>query len=85
MRVAIIGLLLASSSAAAADLSIDDKQALAIENICDIAATNPNIAREVRAQLAAWCVQWQQRIQDAQKAAPSSTATDPPPVGEQKK
>ena len=87
MRV-VLFLILLSSSAFANELSIDDKQQGAIAQICDIAATNPNTTREVRAQLAAWCVAWQQRIQQAaekaEKATPSPTAIDPP-NGEQKK
>jgi hypothetical protein len=73
MRVLVI-LLMLSSSAIAKELTINDQEQTAIQQICDVASTNQNIARDTRAGIAQFCVVWAKKIAEA----PSNIQADPP-------
>ena len=70
----LIILLLLTSIATAKDLSVNDQEQTAIQQICDIASTNQNIARDTRAGIAQFCVVWARKMTEA----PSNSQTDPP-------
>jgi hypothetical protein len=60
------------------DFSVNDQDQQTIQGVCDIAAASPGLNRDIRAQVAAWCVGWERRVQDANKPemppTPSPTA-----------
>ena len=74
----ILILLLLISAASAKDLNITDQEQTAIQQICDIASTNPNISRDIRANVAQFCVVWQKKMTEA----PNNIQADPPPPKE---
>lgn len=67
MRVLIALLLLASGYALAKDFTITDQDQANIQGLCDAAALSPSLTRQVRASVAAWCVEWQKRVEEAAK------------------
>ena len=73
MRVLVI-LLMLSSSAIAKELTINDQEQTAIQQICDVASTNQNIPRDTRAGIAQFCVVWAKKIAEA----PVNSQVDPP-------
>ena len=73
MRVLVI-LLMLSSPAIAKELTINDQEQTAIQQICDVASTNQNIARDTRAGIAQFCVVWARKMTEA----PGNSQADPP-------
>lgn len=71
----LMTLLLLSSPALAKEFSVSDQDQAAIQTVCDMAAASPSLNRDVRAQVAAWCVSWEKRIAEANNPEPS-----PPPA-----
>ena len=63
-------MLLLASPAMAKELTVTDQEQTAIQQICDIASTNQNIARDTRAGIAQFCVVWAKKVTD--------TKVDPP-------
>jgi len=61
MRVLVI-LLLLLSPAMAKELTVNDQEQTAIQQICDVASTNQNIPRDTRAGIAQFCVVWAKKI-----------------------
>jgi hypothetical protein len=73
----VLLVLLAPLSAQAKDFPVSDRDQQAIQGICDIAAIAPTIGRDVRAQIAQWCVLWEQRMKEASapaQGAPSASS-----------
>jgi hypothetical protein len=68
-------LALLVSVAFAKDFPVSDQDQQAIQSICDVAATSPNLPRDARANVASWCVQWEHRVQAANK--PEVKPADP--------
>jgi hypothetical protein len=71
----LIILLLLTSIATAKDLSVNDQEQTAIQQICDVASTNQNIPRDTRAGIAQFCVVWAKKIAEV----PGNSKVDPPP------
>jgi len=71
----LVILLLLTSLAAAKDLSVNDQEQSAIQQICDVASTNQNIPRDTRAGIAQFCVVWAKKIAET----PGNSKLDPPP------
>lgn len=63
----ILFLLAFTGFAYGGDLTINDQDQQNIQGICDTAAASPALTRELRANLAAWCVAWEKRVQEAAK------------------
>ena len=77
MRKFLVFFMLLSVPAVAKELTITDQKQATIQAICDVASTNPGISREIRAQIAAFCVEWDREIKQAE--APAVVKADPPP------
>jgi hypothetical protein len=71
----LIILLALTSFASAKELTVNDQEQTAIQQICDVASTNQNIGRDVRAGIAQFCVVWAKKIVEV----PSNVQADPPP------
>ena len=76
MRAFLIILLLLISPAAAKDLAVTDQEQINIQAICDVASTNPNISRDIRANISAFCVQWNKQMTEAQQPDQPKVAKD---------
>ena len=74
MRV-LVTLLLLLSPALAKELTVNDQEQTAIQQICDVASTNQNIPRDTRAGIAQFCVVWAKKIAET----PGNSKVDPPP------
>ena len=72
MRTLLL-LLALTATAAAKELTVNDQEQNAIQQICDVASTNQNVTRDVRAGIAQFCVVW------AKKIGEPPTQIDPPP------
>jgi hypothetical protein len=59
----VVFLLLMMSAAYAKDLTINDQDQAAVQQICDIAAASAALNRDNRAAVANWCVSWARRIE----------------------
>jgi hypothetical protein len=57
MRTLVL-LLVTTTVAAAKELTVNEQEQINIQAICDVASTNPNVSRDIRASIAAFCVQW---------------------------
>lgn len=68
--IAILCLL--SASASAKEFTVSDQDQSNILNICDTASMAPSLTRNVRAAVAAWCVDWAKRV-EAASSGPSSS------------
>ena len=77
---ALLILLAAISPALAHDFSVNDQDQQNIQGICDAAASSPSLNRDLRANLAAWCVAWEKRVQDAAKPPPVAATAPPAPA-----
>jgi hypothetical protein len=77
--IAILCLL--SVTASAKDFAVNDQDQSNIQNICDTASTAPSLTRNIRAAVAAWCVDWARRVDEAAKpqASPGDDAKDQKP------
>ena len=71
----LIFLLALTSVAAAKELTVTDQEQSAIQQICDVASTNQNVTRDVRAGISQFCVVWAKKIAEA----PGNAQVDPPP------
>lgn len=69
MRMALVvgGLLVYSSATFAKDIPLEEKDQIIVGKICELAAKSPAVPIETTAQIAAWCVQWLQRMKEAPK------------------
>jgi len=74
-RIIKIAALLFVTSALAGTFSVTDEDQSNIASICAIAARSPNIDIQINAQVAGWCVNWQNRM----KAAAQAPKPEPKP------
>jgi hypothetical protein len=75
MRWFLIVLAL-TSSAIAKEVQVNEQEQAAIQSICDVASTNSNITRDMRAGITNFCVTWEKKI--ATDGKPAEPQADPP-------
>ena len=62
---ALLLLLAATTTAFAGELTVNEQDQQNLQAVCDIAARSMELNREGRANIAAYCVAWEKRVQDA--------------------
>jgi hypothetical protein len=67
-QVLVIAALLAATPAFAHEFSVTDQEQVALQTICDIASVSTTVTREVRSQIAGFCVAWEKRVATAKAA-----------------
>ena len=79
---ALLLLLAATTTAIAGELTVSEQDQQNIQAVCDIAARSMELNREGRANISAYCVAWEKRVQDAK--APQTAAAPKPDNKESK-
>jgi hypothetical protein len=75
MRIAfVVGLIwvvaMLAVAAHAKEFPVSDQDQVAILTVCDLAAQSPTVPRDMRANIAGFCLAWQRRIEAASAAPP---------------
>lgn len=80
MRLLVIAALLFATSAFAKDINVNDQEQIALQTICDVASVSTNVGRDVRAQIANFCVAWEKRVAAAKEPAADANANPAKPA-----
>lgn len=66
----LLSSLVVSNLAKAKEFTITDQDQIAIQEICETAARSPASPIELNAGIAQWCIQWKQRVRQANVPKP---------------